>query len=278
MLQTQLRTPSQHFEQTNPLLVAQAEDASESLRNEITAGLYSRPENQNRPRLAHTPDGQPQQNEKRPENSGERTTTHSEHRKDFRQGTARHVGYTELVRDGVFIRKPLEGSVFERTKPVQFIVLHSTETRRVADAERVIDSWNNRGDNGKRVNPGTQFVVDRDGKIYTTASPDKATIHVNDSLTRRGVKNQNSVGIEIVHTGEQQYTYAQKMALTRLVSYLQDRYRIRDSKIVTHGQIQPATRTDPVGFDVSAFHRNRKQFRETAQVLEQQKLRSKGDV
>lgn len=251
---------SPHFEQTSHPLVANSEDSSESLRNEITAGLYSRPENQTSPRLSHAPN------------------QHSEHRKDFRLGTASHIGYTELVRDGVFIRKPLEGSVFERTKPVQFIVLHSTETRRVANAERVIDSWNNRGDNGKRLNPGTQFVVDRDGKIYTTASPDKATIHVNDSLTRRGVKNQNSVGIEIVHTGEQKYTYAQKMALTRLVSYLQDRYQIRDSRIVTHGQIQPATRTDPVGFDVSAFHKNRRQFRQEAQVLEKQKIRSKGDV
>ena len=161
---------------------------------------------------------------------------------------------------------------------MQFIVLHSTETRRTADAERVIDSWNNRGDNGKRLNPGTQFVVDRDGKIYTTASPDKATIHVNDRLTRHGVKNQNSVGIEIVHTGEQQYTFAQKMALTRLVSYLQDRYQISDRRIVTHGQIQPATRRDPVEFDVAGFHKNRRQFRQAAQALEQQKKRGQGDV
>ncbi len=68
------------------------------------------------------------------------------------------------------------------------------------------------------------------------------------------------------------------MALTRLVSYLQDRYEIRDSRIVTHGQVQPATRRDPVGFDLPAFHKNRRQFRQSAQVLEQQKARSKGDV
>ena len=238
-------------------MLSHPEDSSKSLRDEITAGLYSRPENQHR--------------------SNERTNQHSEHRKDFRQGTASNIGYSELVRDGVFIRKPLEGSVFERTKPVQFIVLHSTETKRVADAERIIDSWNNRGDNGKRHNPGTQFVVDRDGKIYTTASPDKATIHLNDRISRQGIKNQNSVGIEIVRTGEQQYTYAQKMALTRLVSYLQDRYHIRDSRIVTHGQVQPATRRDPVGFDVSGFHKNRRQFRQNAQELDQQKKRGEGD-
>ncbi len=255
---------SQHFELPVERLQPQSPERSASpFRDEITAGLFSRPENQRKPN-----------NQNSAEKTSERTSPHSDHRRDFRQGTARHIGYSELVRDGVFIRKPLEGSVFERTKPVQFIVLHSTETRREADAERVIDSWNNRGDNGKRVNPGTQFVVDRDGKIYTTASPDKATIHVNDSLTRRGVKNQNSVGIEIVRSGEQQYTYAQKIALTRLVSYLQDRYSIRDSRIVTHGQIQPATRRDPVGFDVSTFNQNRREFRQAAQGLEQQKKRS----
>jgi hypothetical protein len=261
-----VRNTTQQFELPSHPLLSKPEDSSQSLRDEITAGLYSRPENQTSPRLAHKPEGQ-QAGERRAERPNERTNPHSEHRRDFRLGTARHIGYTELVRDGVFIRKPLEGSVFDRTQPVQFIVLHSTETKRPADAERVIDSWNNRGDNGKRLNPGTQFVVDRDGKIYTTASPDKATIHVNDSLTRR-VKNQNSVGIEIVRTGEQQYTYAQKMALTRLVSYLQDRYQIRESRIVTHGQIQPATRRDPIGFDLSAFHKNRRQFRQTAQALD----------
>jgi hypothetical protein len=265
---------SQHFEMPAQVLQSESSDPAEALRNEILAGLYSRSEYQRKPDLTRKPEG----SQRSTESGIEKPNPHSEHRKDFRQGTAKHIGYTELVRDGVFIRKPLEGSVFERTSPVQFIVLHSTETKHPANAERVIDSWNNRGDNGRRLNPGTQFVVDRDGKIYTTASPDKATIHVNDSLTRRGVKNQNSVGIEIVRTGEQQYTYAQKMALTRLVSYLQDRYGLGDGRIVTHGQIQPATRRDPVDFDVAAFNKSRRQFRQNAQTIEQQKKRDKGDV
>lgn len=245
-------------------------NSSDSFRDEIASGLFSRPENQKKEELIQ---------KNKAEKSGQRhsesekVNQHSQHRRDFRQGTAKHIGYTELVKDGVFIRKPLAGSVFNRTQAVQFIVLHSTETRHPADAERVIDSWNNRGDNGRRLNPGAQFVVDRDGKIYTTASPDKATIHVNDSRTKRGIVNQNSVGIEIVRTGEQQYTYAQKMALTRLVSYLQDRYGLGESRIVTHGQIQPSTRRDPVDFDLSAFNKSRRQFRQAAQSLEQQKKR-----
>lgn len=257
-----MRTSAQRFELPVEHSLSPPTDHSETLRDEIAAGLFSNPENQRKPELTGKAEGPPS-----PPNP------HLTHRQDFRRGTAGHIGYTELVKDGVFIRRPLEGSVFKRTSPVQFIVLHSTETRHPADAERVIDSWNNRGDNGKRLNPGTQFVVDRDGKIYTTTSPDKATIHVNDSRTHRGVKNQNSVGIEIVRTGEQQYTYAQKMALTRLVSYLQDRYGLSDSRIVTHGQIQPSTRRDPVGFDVDTFNQNRRQFRQTAQRLEQQRKR-----
>ena len=99
--------------------------------------------------------------------------------------------------------------------------------------------------------PGAQFIVDRDGKIYNTVDPQFATCHVNERRTLRGVTNDNSIGIEVVHQGNQKYTAAQLVSLVRLVDYIEDRFPI--ANIYGHGQIRPSTRTDPVAFNWTFF-------------------------
>lgn len=157
----------------------------------------------------------------------------------------------KLLAEKVFVSYPLKGSVRKRAKKVSFIVLHSTETEKPADAKRVIRSWNNRGQS----HPGTQYVVDRDGTIYQAADPRLATIHVNIHRTRFGVDNHNSVGIETVRSGKQKYTEPQLRSLSRLTVYLRNYFGLTDKQIVTHGYIQPSTRTDPVNFDLNGFNR-----------------------
>lgn len=157
----------------------------------------------------------------------------------------------KLLSQKVFVSYPLKGSVRKRAKQVSFIVLHSTETEKPADAKRIIRSWNNRGKN----HPGTQYVVDRDGTIYQTANPRLVTIHVNIHRTRFGVDNHNSVGIETVRSGSQKYTEPQLRSLSRLTVYLRNYFGLTDKQIVTHGYIQPSTRTDPVNFDLNGFRR-----------------------
>jgi N-acetyl-anhydromuramyl-L-alanine amidase AmpD len=130
------------------------------------------------------------------------------------------------------------------------VIIHSTETAKVADAKTVVHSWNK----GGLSHPGTQYLVDRDGKIYQTVDPKYATIHVNDNRTICGITNDNSIGIEIVRTGKQKYTQPQLAALVQLVDYVQERFPV--SKIYGHGQIQPSNRTDPVAFDWNLFSRN----------------------
>lgn len=157
----------------------------------------------------------------------------------------------QLVKEGAFVSYPLKGSVRKRSKKVSFIVLHSTETEKPADAKRVIRSWNNRG----KSHPGTQYVVDRDGTIYQTTDPRLATIHVNIYRTKYGVDNHNSVGIETVRSGNQKYTEPQLRSLSRLTVYLKNYFGLTDKQVVTHGYIQPSTRTDPVNFDLAGFKR-----------------------
>lgn len=168
----------------------------------------------------------------------------------FQAGDAGHFTPRQMVKAGVFQHYPLSGGIFNRKERVKHIILHSTETARAADAKRVIRSWNNRG----LRHPGAQYVVDRDGTIYQTVDPAYATVHVNINRTRRGVNNDNSVGIEMVRTGKQKYTRSQMDSVVRLVSYLQDKYDIAGSMVLAHGYVQPSDRTDPVGFDWHKFN------------------------
>jgi N-acetyl-anhydromuramyl-L-alanine amidase AmpD len=177
---------------------------------------------------------------------------------DFNSGLAGRIDPDVLVRAKVLSYYPMRGGI--TISKVKFIIAHSTETARPADAKRVIRSWSNMG----LRHAGTQFVVDRDGMIYMTVHPDYSTSHVDVYRTLYGVTNDNSIGIEMVHTGKQVYTQEQKDSMTRLVSYLQDRYKVSDQYVVRHGTCQPSTRTDPVNFDWTAFHQGKARLRALA--------------
>lgn len=168
----------------------------------------------------------------------------------FVRGDAGPLSYQQMVNAGAFVSYPMRGGTYERSEPVKYIVLHSTETASPADARRVIRSWSNRGER----HPGAQFVVDRDGTIYSTVNPDQATIHVNTNRTVGDYNNDNTIGIEIVRAGKQKYTASQMQSVARLVAYLQDHYGLRNSAITTHGAIQPSDRSDPVKFDMKLFN------------------------
>ncbi|CAN5232202.1 hypothetical protein BH10CYA1_BH10CYA1_08180 [soil metagenome] len=169
--------------------------------------------------------------------------------RQFHNGNSQEYSTSSLIQSGVFASCPLHGGVFKRHTAVKNIILHSTETAREADAQRVILSWNNKG----LRHAGAQFVVDRDGVIYCTADPEYGTTHVDNRRTRHSVNNDNSVGIEIVRTGTQEYTAAQMNSVVCLVRYLQNRFEVTDNHVFGHGQVQPSDRSDPVNFDWQSF-------------------------
>jgi hypothetical protein len=176
----------------------------------------------------------------------------------FVRGTADKYPARTLVRAGVFKYHPLRGGIYWRREPIKHIIMHSTETGIPVSGVRVIESWSSMG----RRHPGAQFVVDRDGTIYLAVDPDLATVHINILKTLPGIDNDNSIGIEMNHTGRQDYPEAQLTSVIRLVTYLQDRYQIKSEDIVTHRYAQQGDHTDPVRFDWRGFltakdrHRN----------------------
>ncbi|MBS1990170.1 MAG: N-acetylmuramoyl-L-alanine amidase [Cyanobacteria bacterium SZAS LIN-3] len=167
----------------------------------------------------------------------------------FDRGTADSYPARTLVRAGIVKYHPLHGGIFWRREPVKYIVMHSTETGIPLSAVRVIESWSSMGIR----HPGAQYVVDRDGTIYQAVDPELATVHVNIFKTLPGINNDNSIGIEMNHTGSQNYPQVQRDAVIKLVGYLKRRYNIEEGNIITHRYAQQGDHTDPVNFDWDGF-------------------------
>ncbi len=187
----------------------------------------------------------------------------------FDSGSADAYAARVLVRAGVVNYHPLHGGIFWRREPVKYIVMHSTETGVPVSATRVIDSWSSMG----LRHPGAQYVVDRDGTIFQAVDPDLATVHVNIFKTLPGINNDNSIGIEINHTGSQGYPQAQMHAVTRLVGYLQSRYNVENANIITHRYAQQGDHTDPVNFDWDGFIAAKNSFRNQAIAYRSNKIK-----
>jgi hypothetical protein len=170
-------------------------------------------------------------------------------RSSFARGTADGYSPRTLVKAGVVSYHPIRGGIFWRREPIKYVIMHSTEPTVVQSAERVIESWSSMG----RRHPGAQYVVDRDGTILQALDPDLASVHVNVFKTLPGINNDDSVGIEMCHTGKQDYPQAQIDSVIKLVTYLQNRYHVLDSNVVTHKYAQQGDHTDPVNFDWQQF-------------------------
>jgi hypothetical protein len=186
--------------------------------------------------------------------------TASQIQRAFTDGYADSYDARSLVRAGLVTYHPLHGGIYWRREPVKYIILHSTETGIPVSATRVIEGWGSMG----RRHPGAQYVVDRDGTIYQAVDPDLATVHVNIFKTLPGINNDNSIGIEMNHTGHQDYPEAERQAVLRLITYLQNRYNVGDEHIVTHRYAQQGDHTDPVNFDFEGFLAQKNHFRNRA--------------
>jgi len=189
--------------------------------------------------------------------------------RSFNRGFADEYAARSLVRAGVVNYHPLHGGIFWRREPIKYIIIHSTETGIPVSAVNVINGWNS---NGRR-HPGAQYVVDRDGTIYQAVDPDLATVHINIFKTLPGINNDNSIGIEMNHTGRQDYPVAEREAVIRLVTYLQERYKVPDQNVITHRYAQQGDHTDPVNFDWEGFLASKNSFKNHAIAYKVNKMK-----
>ncbi len=189
--------------------------------------------------------------------------------RSFHQGYADSYTARSLVRAGIVSYHPLRGGIFWRREPVKYIIMHSTETGIPIGAQRVIESWSSSG----LRHAGAQYVVDRDGTIFQAVDPDLGTVHINIFKTLPGINNDNSIGIEMCHTGHQDYPAALQESVVKLVSYLQERYKVPDANVITHRYAQQGDHTDPVNFDWDGFIASKNSFRNRAIAYKVRKIK-----
>jgi hypothetical protein len=108
------------------------------------------------------------------------------------------------------------------------------------------------------------FVVSKEGEIFQSVPLEQRAWHAGVSELD-GVPDVNnySVGIEIVNRddGTDPYTDVQYEAVARIIHQLRSRYTIPDERIVSHAQIAPGRKFDPVGFDFDRLRITLAQFR-----------------
>lgn len=173
-----------------------------------------------------------------------------------------------LLRDGKELE--VENSVWgKKLVPanLSYGVMHSTEDG-FADAAKTIDIWNKDCSDGKR-SSSTPFVLGRclHGRdiLVTADFESRWQRHCSSKLTAKpNVVNWNSIGVEMEHSTEKNvdYTKAETKEAARLWTYIQQRAKLTDNNIVTHGELQghlpkdhKSFRTDPEGFDWELFSR-----------------------
>lgn len=226
-------------------------------------------------------------------------------KKAFRQGKAADYSVQDLIDAGVFKFRPIanvhpkaltsdedksllprdgkelevENSVWGKKKipaELKFGVMHSTEDG-FADAAMTIDIWNKDCAAGLR-SSSTPFVLGRclhGPDIYVCSDFEtRWSRHCSSKLTSRdSLVNWSSIGIEMEHSTEKNidYTKAETKEAALLWTYIQERAKLADNNIITHGEIQghlpkdhKSYRTDPEGFDWKLFGKEMAKLRRNA--------------
>lgn len=111
-------------------------------------------------------------------------------------------------------------------------------------------------DSAKEVS--AHYMINRAGKITAFVEPQNRAWHVGESswLQYNGL-NDNSIGIELVNNGLEEFTKQQYYVLIKLIKFLKQNFPIEDKLILGHSDISPQRKNDPGPlFDWKILHQN----------------------
>jgi hypothetical protein len=144
----------------------------------------------------------------------------------------------------------------ERTLPIRYIVMHSTGGK---DSRGWLSKWNKKNAGSQQNIVSIHYLVQRDGIVYRVIDEAKRAWHAGISKMPGGEKDGNScsIGIELEHLNEPNYTEAQLDSAAELVHTLIHQYNIDGKNVVSHASIgqPPGRKVDPVHFDWGDFWR-----------------------
>lgn len=136
-------------------------------------------------------------------------------------------------------KRPIAYNYSKRRDNIKYIVIHDTGNKRKGAGAIAHYKYFNGGNR----NASAHYFVD-DSNILETVEVSLASWHCGDGKGRKGVTNQNSIGIEICVNEDSDFNMAMLQAI-ELTRFLKDTYRIEKKNIIRHydasGKICPAS-------------------------------------
>ena len=111
-------------------------------------------------------------------------------------------------------------------------------------------------DSAKQVS--AHYMINRLGKITAFVEPQNRAWHAGESSwLKYNSLNDNSIGIELVNNGLEEFTKQQYYTLIKLIKFLKQNFPIEDKLILGHSDIAPQRKNDPGPlFNWQILHQN----------------------
>ncbi len=125
-------------------------------------------------------------------------------------------------------KRPIKYNFSRRHEKIKYIVIHDTGNSRFGAGAIAHYKYFNSGNK----NASAHYFVD-DKNIVETVEVSLAAWHCGDGKGKRGITNQNSIGIEICVNSDSDFNMAKLQAI-ELIRFLMDSYNIEKKNVVRH--------------------------------------------
>ena len=127
---------------------------------------------------------------------------------------------------------------FKAKRTIKYIIIHYTGMKNQAVAITRLQS--------KVAKVSCHYLISKSGKIYQMVKDHNVAWHAGKSKWGKDVNlNKNSIGIELVNKGYENYPKAQIKSLIYLLKKLKIKYKIKPQNLLGHEDIAPKRKVDP---------------------------------
>ena len=137
-----------------------------------------------------------------------------------------------------FIKIPSPNFDIIKKRSLKFIIIHYTGMITQKEAIQRLQS--------KVAKVSTHYLISKKGIIYQMIKDQHIAWHAGKSKWESDKDlNLNSIGIELVNNGDEEFPLLQIKNLCMLIKYLKNKYKIDKKHVLGHSQIAPGRKFDP---------------------------------
>ena len=134
------------------------------------------------------------------------------------------------------IKSPNYSKIIDRH--IKYIIIHYTGMKNQKVAIKRLQS--------KVAKVSVHYVLSKKGRVYRMVNDKHIAWHAGISKWGKDINlNSNSIGIELVNNGKEEYPKKQINKLVLLIKYLKKKYNIKKKNVLGHSHIAPQRKIDP---------------------------------